>query len=40
MSKNEDKELAKIYGEAVVKAENGESESFEIENAEELFKKI
>ena len=40
MSVNEDKELAKIYGESAEKAERGESDSFEIENAEELFKKI
>jgi hypothetical protein len=40
MSKKEDKELAKNYGEAIEKAENGESESFEVVNANELLKLI
>lgn len=37
MSKNEDKELAKIYSEAIEKAETGETIPIEIESAEDLF---
>jgi uncharacterized phage infection (PIP) family protein YhgE len=37
MSKKEDKELAKMY-DTVEKIENGESESIEVQNANDLFK--
>lgn len=34
----EDLQLAKIYGEDVLRAEKGKNTSYEIDNAEELFK--
>lgn len=40
MSKKEDIELAKLYAESIEKVKKGESNSFEVNNANELFKMI
>lgn len=38
--KIEDLELSKQYGESILKVESGQSESFEVDNVDELFKLI
>ena len=40
MSKLEDKILAGMYGEEIMKAENGEVKGIEIQDVDEVFEKL